>query len=337
VIAIEIHGYGGPEVLRPVERAVPAPGRNEVLVRVHAAGVNRPDIHQRRGNYPPPPGASDIPGLELSGTIVSTGPTDPGDPRRWQAGNPVCALVAGGAYAEYAVVPAPQCLPIPAGMDMTTAAAVPETYFTVWTNLFQRAKLRAGESVLVHGGTSGIGTTATQLARAFGATVYATAGSDDKCEACRQLGAIAAINYRTTDFAAAVAELTSGRGVNVILDIVGADYLERNLKSLAMDGRLVQVGLLGGAKATINLSTIMQRRLSLTGSTLRPRSVAEKGAIARELEEHVWPLLAAGVARPVVDRSLPLSEASEAHRLLEAGDVIGKIVLTTAASNFPSA
>ena len=327
--AVEIRGFGGPEVLRLVERTVPEPDVDEVLVRVHAAGVNRPDILQRQGGYAPPPGATDIPGLELSGTIVRVGPPRHGEPPRWRAGDTVCALVTGGGYAEYAVVPAPQCLPVPAGMDLTTAAAIPETYFTVWTNLFQRARLRTGESVLVHGGSSGIGTTAIQLARAFGATPYATAGSDEKCAACERLGARAAINYRASDFAQAIAELTSGRGVDVILDIIGGEYLERNLKSLAIEGRLVQIGLLGGAKATINLGMVMRHRLTLTGSTLRPRSVGEKAAIARELEQHVWPLLATGQVRPVIDRVLPLAQAAEAHRLLEAGEIVGKIVLTT--------
>lgn len=329
MIAIEITTFGGPEVLRPVERQVPEPGVDEVLVRVHAAGVNRPDILQRLGKYPPPPGASDIPGLELSGTIVRAGPTAEDVTPRWAAGDSICALVAGGAYAEYAVVPSRQCLPLPAGLDFVAAAAVPETYFTVWTNLFQRAHLATGESVLVHGGSSGIGTTAIQLARAFGAIVYATAGSEEKRAACERLGAAAAINYRTTDFVRAVADLTSGRGVDVILDIVGGEYLGRNLQSLAPGGRLAQIGLLGGARADINLATLMQRRLTLTGSTLRIRSVAEKAAIARELEQHVWPLLASGIVRPVIDRTLPLAEAREAHRLLESGEVIGKVVLTT--------
>jgi NADPH:quinone reductase len=327
--AVEIRGFGGPEVLQSVERPVPEPDVDEVLVRVHAAGVNRPDILQRQGGYAPPPGATDIPGLELSGTVVRVGPPRHGEPLRWRAGDTVCGLVTGGGYAEYAVVPAPQCLPVPAGMDLTTAAAIPETYFTVWTNLFQRARLRAGESVLVHGGSSGIGTTAIQLARAFGAAPYATAGSDEKCAACERLGARAAINYRASDFAQAIAELTSGRGVDVILDIIGGEYLERNLKSLAIEGRLAQIGLLGGAKATINLGMVMRHRLTLTGSTLRPRPVGDKGAIARELEQHVWPLLATGQVRPVIDRVLPLAQAAEAHRLLEAGEIVGKIVLTT--------
>jgi putative PIG3 family NAD(P)H quinone oxidoreductase len=329
VIAIEIAEFGGPGVLRPVQRLDPEPGLNEVVVRVHAAGVNRPDLMQRQGKYPPPPGASDIPGLELSGTVVAVGPVLEGETSRWAPGDLVCALVAGGGYAERAVVPAPQCLPIPAGMDPVAAAAIPETYFTVWTNVFQRGQLRTGETLLVHGGTSGIGTTAIQLARAFGATVIATAGSDDKCAACERLGA-RAVNYRTTDFVTAVADLTGGLGVNVILDIVGGDYLERNLRSLAVEGRLVQIGLQGGAKSSIDLRMVMQRRVTLTGSTLRVRSVAEKAAIARELEQHVWPLLSSGLVAPVIDRTLPLKQAAEAHRLLESGEVIGKIVLTTA-------
>lgn len=309
---------------------MPEPGVNEVLVRVRAAGVNRPDILQRQGKYPPPAGASDIPGLELSGVIERSGPSLEGETLRWRAGDAVCALVAGGAYAEWAVVPAQQCLPVPAGVDLVTAAAIPETYFTVWTNLFQRAHLRTGETVLVHGGASGIGTTAIQLARAFGATVFATAGSDERAAACEKLGAAAGLNYRTADFAEAIAAITSGRGVNVILDIIGGEYLDRNLRALAFDGRLIQIGLQGGARAQINLSTLMQRRLTLTGSTLRPRSVAEKAAIARELEQHVWPLLSSGLVKPVVHRTFPLAQAADAHRLLESGTVIGKLVLTTA-------
>jgi len=327
MIAIEISRFGGPEVLRPVDRPSPEPGLNEVLVEVIAAGVNRPDLMQRQGKYPPPPGAPDIPGLEISGTIAACGPVLEGETSRWAPGDLVCALVAGGGYAERVVVPSPQCLPVPAGVDPVIAAAIPETYFTVWTNVFQRGRLSTGESILVQGGTSGIGTTAIQLARAFGATVYATAGSADKCAACETLGA-RAINYKTTDFVEAIAELTSGRGVNMILDIIGGDYLERNLKALAMDGRLVQIGLQGGAKTAIDLRTLMQRRLTLTGSTLRPRSVAEKAAIARDLEQHVWPLLSSGTVAPVIDRMLPLENAAEAHRLLESGDVVGKIVLT---------
>lgn len=331
MIAIEISHFGSPEVLRQVERLVPEAGTNEVLVRVHAAGVNRPDILQRLGKHPPPPAASDIPGLEVAGVVERVGSPLEGEAARWAPGDRVCALVAGGGYAEWAAIPSPQCLPLPPGVDMIHAAAIPETYFTVWANLFQRAQLATGESVLVHGGSSGIGTTAIQLARAFGATVYATAGSDEKCAACERLGAAKAINYRATDFVPAIASLTSGRGVNVVLDIVGGEYLERNLTAMAFEGRLVQIGLLGGAKGTVNLSTVMQRRLTLTGSTLRHRSVAEKATIARDLERHVWPLLASGAVRPVVDRILPLIAAAQAHELLESGAVIGKIVLTTSA------
>jgi putative PIG3 family NAD(P)H quinone oxidoreductase len=302
---------------------MPVAGPEDVLVRVHGAGVNRPDILQRTGRYPPPPGASDIPGLEIAGTVVAVGSTL----SRWREGDLVCALVAGGGYAEYCVAPAPQCLPIPQGLGPGDAAALPETFFTVWTNLFQRGRLSDGESVLIHGGSSGIGTTAIQLARAFGATVYATAGSDAKCEACERLGAIA-INYRASDFVQIVRGATSGRGVDAVLDIVGGDYLQRNIEGLAMHGRLIQIGLLGGARAELNLSAVMQKRLTITGSTLRTRSVEEKGAIARELEAKVWPLLAAGQIKPVIDRVLPLTEAAEAHRLLEDGHVIGKIVLS---------
>jgi NADPH:quinone reductase len=319
--AVEIAEPGGPEVLRAVERPVPAPADGEVLIRVEAAGVNRPDIMQRQGKYPPPPGASDIPGLEVAGTVVRGA-------GRWQEGARVCALVAGGGYAEYCAVPLPQVLPIPGDMDATHAAAIPETYFTVWTNLFDRGGLQAGERVLVHGGTSGIGTTAIQLAREFGATVYATAGSDVKCAAAVALGASAAINYRTEDFAERVRIETDGRGVDVILDIVGGDYLPRNLRCLATNGRLVQIGLQGGAKAEIDLRLVLNRRLTVTGSTLRPRTPDEKGVIARQLEEHLWPLLAAGRVRPQVDRTFPLREAAAAHRALESGEVIGKVVLT---------
>ena len=323
MLAIEISQPGGPEVLRPVERPVPEPRAGELLVRVSFAGVNRPDIMQRLGKYPPPQGASDIPGLEIAGTVVASNATG----SRFETGARVCALVAGGGYAEYCAVPDQQCLPIPGGVDEPHAAAIPETYFTVWTNLFDRAHLQRGESVLVHGGTSGIGSTAIQLARAFGATVLATAGSDEKCAVCRRLGASRAINYHTEDFTAAVREATSGRGVDVILDIIGGDYLMRNVESLAMNGRLVQIGLIGGAKAELNLAPILQKRLTLTGSTLRPRTPAEKGAIARALEAQVWPLLAAGTVGPIVDAVIPLREAAEAHRRLESGTVIGKLVL----------
>ena len=314
--AVEISEPGGPDVLKVVERPIPTPAAGEVLIKVEAAGVNRPDIMQRLGKYPPPPGTSDIPGLEVAGTVD-------GSDRR------VCALIAGGGYAEYCVAPEAQCLPLPAGMDFVHAAAIPETYFTVWTNVFERGRLASGETILVQGGTSGIGTTAIQLARAFGATVLATAGSDEKVRACEELGAIRAINYRTEDFVAAVREATAGRGVDVVLDIIGGDYLQRNLDCLGLNGRLVQIGLIGGSKAQIDLRTVLQRRLTLTGSTLRPRTVAEKGALARVVHENVWPLLESGKVRPLVAETFPLERAADAHRALEAGEVIGKVVLTT--------
>ncbi len=320
--AIEISTPGGPEVLRMAERPTPVPGSGELLVRVEAAGVNRPDILQRLGQYPPPPGISDLPGLEVAGTVSGVGP----GVSRWREGDSVCALVAGGGYAEYCVVPEPQALPLPRGFRPGEAAAIPETFFTVWTNLFDRGKLTEGESVLIHGGSSGIGTTAIQLARAFGATVLATAGSDAKCAACERLGA-RAINYRTADFVQVTCDFTGGKGVDVILDIVGGDYLQKNIECLAMHGRLIQIGLLSGSRAEINLRPLMQKRLTLTGSTLRTRSVAEKGAIARDLEARVWPLLASRQVAPLIDRTLPLGDAAEAHRLLESGEVIGKIVL----------
>jgi NADPH:quinone reductase len=323
MLAISVPVPGGLEALIPADRPQPALHPGEVLIRVEAAGVNRPDIMQREGKYPPPPGASDLPGLEVAGTIV-----DANGDARWRVGDRVCALVAGGGYAEYCAAPGPQCLPIPAGMDATSAAAIPETYFTVWTNLFQRGQLRAGERVLIHGGTSGIGSTAIQLARAFGATAYATAGTHEKCLACRDLGAAAAINYRTHDFVAEIRALTGGGGVDVVLDIIGGDYLPRNIDCLHLHGRLLQIGLIGGSKSQINLRPILQNRLTLTGSTLRPRTVEEKGAIARALEEHVWPLLARGEVRPVVHATYPLRDAASAHRALESGEVIGKVVLT---------
>jgi putative PIG3 family NAD(P)H quinone oxidoreductase len=323
MLAIEIAHPGGPEVLRPVNRQTPAPSAGEVLVRVDGAGVNRPDILQRLGKYPPPPGASDIPGLEIAGIVAAVGP----NATRWKVGDAVCALVAGGGYADHCVAPELQCLPVPSSLDTTRAAAIPETFFTVWTNLFQRARLQSGEAVLIHGGSSGIGTTAIQLARTAGATVFTTAGSAEKCAACEALGA-RAINYRTDDFVQKVHAFTSGRGVDVVLDIIGGDYLERNIECLAIDGRLVQIGLLGGARSAIDLGRLMRKRLTLTGSTLRIRSVAEKGAIARELETHVWPLLTAGKVAPVIHATLPLTHAADAHRMLEAGEVIGKLVLT---------
>jgi NADPH2:quinone reductase len=324
--AIEIEQPGGPEVLRAVERAVPEPGPGEVLVRVEAAGVNRPDVMQRLGKYPPPRGASDIPGLEIAGTIVAAAP----DARRWNVDDRICALVAGGGYAEYCVAPAVQCLPIPDGVDAIAAGAIPETFFTVWTNVFERGRLAPGEILLVHGGASGIGTTAIQLARTSGAIVFATAGSDDKCAACQSLGASVAINYRKQDFVDVVRAETSAAGVDMILDIVGADYFSRNIDCLAMNGRLVQIGLISGPKAEVNLTSVLQRRLTITGSTLRARSVAEKGALAREVETHVWPLLAGGRVAPVIDRVFPLIQAADAHRRLESGDHVGKIVLAVA-------
>jgi putative PIG3 family NAD(P)H quinone oxidoreductase len=321
---IEATHPGAPEVLVPRTRPVPHPGRGEVLVRVAAAGVNRPDLLQRQGKYPPPTGASDIIGLEIAGTIVSV---DAGVDR-WAVGDRVCALVSGGGYAEFCAAPAPQCLPLPQDFTMIEAAAVPETYFTIWTNVFERGQLKSGERILVHGGASGIGTTAIQLARAFGATVYATAGSPEKCRACERLGAAHAINYRTEDFVTVVKDLTGGRGVEVVLDMVGGDYLSRNLDVLAMEGRLVQIAFLRGSRAEVNLAPLMQKRLWITGSTLRPRTVEQKGAIARGLLQHVWPKLSAGAARPVIHATFPLERASDAHAELERGEHVGKIVLT---------
>lgn len=322
--AVEITEAGGPEVLRVGERPVPEPGTGEVLIRVSAAGVNRPDVMQRLGLYPPPPGAPDIPGLEIAGTVVATGADAGGAP----PGSAVCALVAGGGYAEYCVAPAPLCLPIPEGLSHVQAAAIPETFFTVWTNVFDRGRLASGESLLVHGGSSGIGTTAIQLAKAFGATVYVTAGSKEKCQACRDLGADAAINYRDEDFVERVSELTNERGVDVILDMVGGDYLPRNLKALAVEGRIVQIALQRGPKVEMNLLPIMLKRLTLTGSTLRPRTVAQKAMIAHSLREKVWPLLESGQVRPIIHATFPLAQASDAHRLMESSQHIGKIVLS---------
>jgi putative PIG3 family NAD(P)H quinone oxidoreductase len=323
MIAIEIREAGGPDVLVPVERPVPEVGAGDVLIKVAAAGVNRPDMLQRQGRYPLQPGVTDIPGLEVAGTIeaVGAGVDD------WQVGDRVCALVAGGGYAEYCAAPAPQCLPIPGGMDLTHAAGIPETFFTVWTNVFERGRLAAGESFLVHGGSSGIGTTAIQLAASFGARVFATAGSAEKCAACDALGAELTVNYRETDFVTAIREATGGRGVDVILDMVGGDYLQRNLDLLAVEGRVVQIAQLGGIKSQINTVPILQRRLTITGSTLRPRTVAQKAAIARELHRHVWPLLESGRVRVVLHATFPLSAAAEAHRVMESGAHIGKLVL----------
>ncbi|WP_374441859.1 NAD(P)H-quinone oxidoreductase [Stella sp.] len=321
--AVEIVRPGGPEVLVPTTRPVPQPGPGEVLIRVAAAGINRPDVLQRKGGYAPPPGASDLPGLEAAGTVAAVGP----DAGRWQPGDAVCALVAGGGYAEYCVAPAPQCLPVPAGLTMVEAGAVPETFFTVWTNVFERGRLQAGERLLVHGGSSGIGTTAIQMAKALGATVYATAGSAEKCAACTALGADLAIDHTRDDFVARVAEATSGQGVDVILDMVGGDYTARNLEALAVEGRLVQIAFLRGSRVQLDLEPVMRKRLTLTGSTLRPRTVAQKGAIAAALETRVWPLLAAGRLKPPIFRTFPLAEAAAAHALMESNAHIGKIVL----------
>ncbi|OLC80346.1 MAG: NAD(P)H-quinone oxidoreductase [Acidobacteria bacterium 13_1_40CM_4_65_8] len=323
MIAIEIREPGEPDVLVPVERPTPVPGSGDVLIKVAAAGVNRPDVMQRRGKYPPPPGASDIPGLEVAGTVDQIGP----DVTGWKIGDAVCALVAGGGYAEYCVAPAPQCLPVPRGLDLVSAAAIPETFFTVWTNVFERGRLDAGESILVHGGSSGIGTTAIQLARARGSRVFATAGSPEKCTACEQLGAERAINYKDTDFLEAVRAATGGRGVDVVLDMVGGEYFARNIDALAVEGRLVEIATLRGAKAELTIPTIMQRRLTITGSTLRARSVAEKGAIARAVHTHVWPLLESGAVKPIIYKTFPLPRAADAHRVMEAGNHIGKLVL----------
>jgi len=325
MMAIEIREPGEPDVLGPVERPNLKPGSDDVLIKVRAAGVNRPDVFQRRGRYPPPPGASDIPGLEVAGTVEAVGDGVTG----WFSGDKVCALVAGGGYAEYCLAPAPQCLPIPRGLDFVAAAAIPETFFTVWTNVFERGRLQAGESILIHGGSSGIGTTAIQLAHAFGARVFATAGSAEKCAACERLGAERCLNYHDTDFVAAVRELTGGAGVNVVLDIIAGPYVARNLDVLAVDGRLVQIGTQGGPKAEINVAAIMQKRLVYTGSTLRPRSVAEKGAIAAAVRQHVWPLLEAGTVKPLIYKTFPLHDAAAAHRLMESSAHIGKIVLIT--------
>ena len=324
--AIEISTPGPPDVLVPVDRPDLVAGPGELLVAVAAAGLNRPDVLQRKGHYPPPPGASDIPGLEVAGTVEAIGAGVAG----WRVGDRVCALMSGGGYATQCVAPSAQCLPVPKGMGLVEAAAIPETFFTVWTNVFERGRLASGETALVHGGTSGIGTTAIQLATARGARVFATAGSDEKCRACEALGAERGINYRTEDYAAVVKELTGGRGVDLVLDHIGAEYFERNLAALTVNGRLVQIGLMGGgSKATIDLNQVLRRWLTVTGSTLRNRSVEEKGAIAAALRSEVWPLLESGRVRPVIYRTFPLERAADAHRLMESSEHVGKIVLTT--------
>jgi NADPH2:quinone reductase len=320
---VEIAQFGPPEGLRIAQRQAPEPGPGDVLIKVAAAGVNRPDIIQRYGKYAPPPGASDIPGLEVAGHIAGVGP----GVVEWQPGDAVCALLAGGGYAEYCVAPQVQCLRPPDRLSLIEAASVPETFFTVWTNVFERGRLVAGETMLVHGGSSGIGTTAIQFGRAFGARVFATAGSEEKCEACRTLGAELALNYRTADWVGACREATGGKGVDLVLDMVGGDYVSKNLEVLATEGRLVQIAFLKSSKVELDLMQVMRRRLTITGSTLRPRSPEEKGAIARQLATHIWPLVDAGKIRPVIHAQFPLERAADAHRLMETSEHIGKIVL----------
>jgi NADPH:quinone reductase len=322
--AIAIRAPGAPEVLVPEERPVPAPGDGEILVKVKAAGVNRPDVMQRQGLYPPPPGASDIPGLEIAGEVAALGP----GATRFKPGDKVTALVAGGGYAEYCPVHETNALPAPGSLSLIEAAAIPETFFTVWYNVFERGKLKRGETLLVHGGSSGIGTTAIQLAKPFGARVITTAGSAEKCEACRKLGADVAVNYRSEDFVAATKSATGGKGADVILDMVGGDYIERNYEAAAVEGRIVQIAFQGSSRANVNFLRIMLKRLTHTGSTLRARAVADKAAIATAIETSVWPLIAAGKVKPVIYRTFPLREAAAAHALMETSAHIGKIVLT---------
>ncbi|MCV0437025.1 MAG: NAD(P)H-quinone oxidoreductase [Hydrogenophaga sp.] len=325
--AVEISAFGAPEVLRLGERPVPVPGAGEVLIRVSASGVNRPDVLQRTGNYPVPPGASDIPGLEVAG-VIESGDEAAMAAAGLKAGERVCALVAGGGYAQWCVAPVGQCLPVPEGLDDVAAASLPETFFTVWSNVFDRGRLQAGETLLVQGGTSGIGVTAIQMARALGARVIATAGSDDKCAACLKLGADHAINYKTQDFVAVLAELTAQRGVDVILDMVAGAYVAREIECLAEDGRLVIIAVQGGIKAEFNAGLVLRRRLTITGSTLRPRPVAFKTAIAASLRTHVWPLLAEGRIQPVIHQVFPAAQAAEAHALMESNQHVGKLVLS---------
>ena len=321
--AIGIKTPGGPEALVPEERPVPAPGEGEILIKVAAAGVNRPDVMQRKGLYPAPPGASDIPGLEVAGEVAALG----AGVKRWKVGDRVMALVSGGGYAEYCVAHGSHAMPV-SGMSMEEAAAIPETFLTVWHNVFERGGLKSGETFLVHGGSSGIGTTAIQLAKAFGARVVTTAGSDEKCEACRKLGADVAVNYKTQDFVAETKTATAGKGADVILDMVGGDYIGRNYEAAAVEGRIVQIAFMGSAKAEVNFMRLMLKRLHHTGSTLRSRSVADKGAIARAVEENALPLVAAGKVKPVMYKTFPLKDAAQAHALMELSAHIGKIVLT---------
>ena len=324
--AVEITKPGGPEVLKLADRPIPTPRENEILIKVQAAGVNRPDVLQRTGNYPVPPDASDLPGLEVAGEVSKTGSAV----RNFKPGNRVCALVHGGGYAEYCVAPEVQALPNPKGLTPIEAASLPETFFTVWSNVYDRGRLAPGETLLVQGGSSGIGVTAIQMAAAMGNRVFATAGSDEKCAACVRLGAERAFNYRTQDFEKEVIAATGGKGVNVILDMVGGDYVPRELKCLAEEGRLVFIAYLRGPKTELNIDAVMRRRLTLTGSTLRPRPVEFKGAIARSLREKIWPLLEAGRIKPEIYKTFPLEQAADAHRLMESSQHIGKIVLTVA-------
>ena len=324
---IEISSFGGPDVLRLASRPVPVPGAGEVLIRVGASGINRPDVLQRAGMYPAPVGASDIPGLEVAG-VIEGGDAEAMQLAQLKVGDRVCALVAGGGYAEYCVAPVGQCLPVPAGLGDVQAASLPETFFTVWSNVFDRGALQSGETLLVQGGSSGIGVTAIQVAKALGATVIATAGSDAKCAACLALGADHAINYKTQDFQAEALRLTDGLGVDVILDMVAGSYVAREVEALAEDGRLVIIAVQGGTKAEFNAGLVLRRRLHITGSTLRPRPVAFKAAIAQALHAQVWPLLAAGTVRPIIHSQFPAAEAAQAHALMESNQHIGKIVLT---------
>jgi putative PIG3 family NAD(P)H quinone oxidoreductase len=324
--AVEIAAPGGPEQLRIAVRPLPQPGENEVLIRVEAAGVNRPDVMQRQGRYPPPPGASDLPGMEVAGEIVALGPKVSGV----ALGDKVTSLLPGGGYATYAIAAAPLCMPLPAGLSMVEAAALPETFMTVWTNLFERGGCKAGDTVLIHGGTSGIGTTAIQLAKAFGARVYATAGSEQKARACEALGAVRGIDYKTEDFVEVMRAEAKGHGVDITLDIVAGTYVQRNLDIAAVEGRVVTISLLGGSRAEINMGTVLTKRLTLTGSTLRSRTVAQKAAVADAVRKNVWPLLASGKVRPVIFATFPLAQAGEAHKLMESSNHIGKIVLTVA-------
>ena len=322
--AIEISTPGGPEVLVPTSRPVPEAGRGEVLIRVDAAGINRPDVFQRMGQYAPPPGTTDLPGLEVAGEIVSGDVGNSG----FKIGDKVCALVAGGGYAEYCAAPIEQCLPIPEGLSMIEAAGLPETYFTVWSNVFDRGQLSAGESLLVHGGASGIGTTAVQLASALGHVVYATVGSDERARAVEILGAAKGINYKTQDFVEEVKKATDGKGVNVILDMVTGAYVQREIDCLADDGRIVIIAIQGGSKAEVSTNQILRRRLTITGSTLRPRPVSFKKQIAQQLHARIWPLLDAGKLKPVIYETFPMDQASAAHALMESSEHVGKIVLT---------